>query len=933
MLYPIKVADIELSQSIPTFENLEGYVAFLGLVRLHGVPLGYVRAPVVSGKCLRETLSERIFQEHREAISRYLLENGLASPQRSGEFDLEALVNLPAAESAVLWPSVTVAVCTRERPQDLQRCLAAIAQLDYPHLDILVVDNAPTSEATKEFVANAYPHVRYVREPRPGLDWARNRAILEATSDILAFTDDDVIVDRGWVKEIARTFAYNPEVAAVTGLVVPYELETEAQVLFEHYGGFGRGFQSQLYRRQLAQSWLWQWLGVEQARTERRPLPWQWLGAGQFGTGANMAYRRSVFAQIGYFDPALDVGTPTNGGGDLEMFVRVLLSGRALAYESRAIVRHRHRREYAQLRRQIAANGSLYALWSSLAVAYPRLAGSCLKVAVWWMLSWNLRRTLSALLHPTQFPRDLVLAELRGAFAGMLAYPRSRARAAAIARECGWPAGEPLPFRLAPSAVEPAGSEAIAVRTVALSEPLRPLEDLDEYALTRIFATWHGKAIGSFDYANGYREIAIAPLSRAIAETFGSRLLDLPDAAAEPAASNATQAQAMAALSRVPCLGRKTPLPALPDEIPVSVVVATFDRPDDLRHCLHHLQAQRTRRPLEIVIVDNHPESGLTAPVASEFAGVVLVAEPRQGLAYARNAGFVASRGEIVVTTDDDVTVPPDWLETLVRPFVRPDVVAVTGNVLPLELETKYQQAFENYGGLGRGFESFEVNGEWYDLHPHKPSPTWTLGATANAAFRATIFSHPAIGLMDECLGPGMPSGVGEDTYLFYKVLKAGYTIAYEPEAHVWHKHRRSAGALRKQLYGYSKGHVAYNLTTWLRDGDWRGLSQVLLGLPYAHFYRLKEYMLGRSDYPPFLVGLELLGNLAGSWSLWRSRLRVRREGRSEPYGHCRDRRALPFPPLPKQFVSDGGSPAARAVCPQLPVRPYPTPGSQQDRQ
>ena len=70
-----------------------------------------------------------------------------------------------------------------------------------------------------------------------------------------------------------------------------------------------------------------------------------------------MAYRHSLFARIGGFDPALDVGTVTNGGGDLEMFFRVLKEGYTLVYEPAALVRHRHRRDYAQLREQITNNG------------------------------------------------------------------------------------------------------------------------------------------------------------------------------------------------------------------------------------------------------------------------------------------------------------------------------------------------------------------------------------------------------------------------------------------------------------------------------------------------------------------------------------------------------------------------------------------------
>jgi GT2 family glycosyltransferase len=317
----------------------------------------------------------------------------------------------------------------------------------------------------------------------------------------------------------------------------------------------------------------------------------------------------------------------------------------------------------------------------------------------------------------------------------------------------------------------------------------------------------------------------------------------------------------------------------------VSVVVATFDRPDDLRICLRALQAQQTAHQVEVIIVDNHPASGLTAPVVAEFPGFVLINEPRQGLAYARNAGFLASRGEIIVTTDDDVTTPPDWLETLVAPFAQPEVMVVTGNTLPLALETQAQQLFEAYGGLGRGAEAKQVSGEWFRSFRFQAVPTWRLGATANAAFRATIFSHPEIGLMDEALGPGMPSGVGEDTYLFYKVLKAGYTLVYEPNAVVWHKHRREMRALRRQIYDYSKGHVAYHLTTWLRDGDQRALFHVCCLLPPWRILQLGRLfwrqLRGDNPYSVSLLLLEMRGNLAGPMGLWLSRRRVAREGRS----------------------------------------------------
>lgn len=313
----------------------------------------------------------------------------------------------------------------------------------------------------------------------------------------------------------------------------------------------------------------------------------------------------------------------------------------------------------------------------------------------------------------------------------------------------------------------------------------------------------------------------------------------------------------------------------------VSVVVATLDRPDDLRACLRCLVSQMSSRPVEIIVVDNNPDSGLTPPVVAEFPGVTLFEERRRGLAYARNRGVLASRGDIVVATDDDVTMLPDWLDKLVAPFAKPEVMVVTGNIVPRELETKAQLLFEAYGGLGRGSDRRVVNKDWFN-RSMTAVPTWTLGATANAAFRSFIFRHPQIGLMDEALGPGMPSGVGEDTYLFYKVLKAGYTIAYEPAACVWHKHRRDLPELRRQIFNYSKGHVAYHLTTLLRDRDWRALINLTLLLPGTHIRRAIRRLLGRSEYPLSLILCEVVGNLAGPWALWQSRRRVRREGPSK---------------------------------------------------
>ncbi|AOY80919.1 glycosyltransferase [Moorena producens JHB] len=877
MLYPIKVVDIELSRPLTTLDGLDGYIAVKGLVRFHGAPIGYVQAPITNGYCTAETLSKLILEGHSETIINRLLYNGLSLPLGRERLCLEDLFDVSPPEYKGKLPLVTVAVCTRDRTANLALCLDAINQLDYPYLDILVVDNAPTNDDTKKLV-ETYANVRYICEPRPGLDWARNRAVLEAKGDIIAYTDDDVVVDSGWVKALALVFIKHPDVMAVTGLVVPYELETEAQVLFEMYGGFGRGM-----RRK--------WYQVNRGNK----MPWKFLGTGQFGTGANMAYRRSVFDDIGFFDPALDVGTVTNGGGDLEMFFRVVKEGHTLVYEPSAIVRHRHRRDYAKLRTQITNNSiGLFSYCIRSLFAYPDECLSFLSILLWWIVYWNLRRLWIGFKHPTRFPRDLILAELKGCFIGLTRYHKARHTAAEITKSFGEQERETeedvdsAPYPIFSDPIFPALTKeeiqkvktnpGMAVRTVDLREPLQALTDVKEYSSVRVFVKWHDQLLGSVDIPNPDRGISKSRLIEVIVNQFGMKLLEVN--------LNFSRyycyTQAISILTNhYKVTDKETDLlTSLPDKIPISIIIATYDRPQDLRRCLCSLVAQKSTRQLEIIVVDNHPASGLTPPVVAEFPDVVLVSESRQGLAYARNAGFVASTGDIVIATDDDVTVPPDWLEKLIAPFARADVMIVTGNVLPLQLETNAQQCFENYGGLGRGFEEFEVNGDWFESFSRHAVPTWQLGATANAAFRASIFSHPKIGLMNEALGPGMPSGVGEDTYLFYKVLKAGYTLIYEPSAYVWHKHRTEMAELHRQLYNYSKGHVAYNLTTWLQDGDWRGLVQIVLGLPLAHLSRIYQRLRGWSNYPISLIWLEMTGNLAGVWSLWQSHLRVKREGR-----------------------------------------------------
>jgi glycosyltransferase involved in cell wall biosynthesis len=303
---------------------------------------------------------------------------------------------------------VTVVVCTRDRERLLEGCLDALARQDHPHHEVLVVDNASRTSATHELADRR--GVRYVREDRPGLDVARNRGLREAATPIVAFTDDDARPDPSWLSVVARGFS-SPDVHAVTGFVYPAELDTPAQRLFENvYGGMAKGVLPRIHTTRFR-------------RQHYRP---EWVGV-----GCNMAFRRDVLLALGGFDPALDVGTRTGGGGDLDAFQRVLEAGGYVVYRPDAIVRHLHRRELAALQRQIFDNGRAYG--AMLTAAFLRAsARERLAVAgryARWLARWHGQRIAASLAGRERLPLRLVVAETAGAAIGPALYLRQRAEA------------------------------------------------------------------------------------------------------------------------------------------------------------------------------------------------------------------------------------------------------------------------------------------------------------------------------------------------------------------------------------------------------------------------------------------------------------------------------------------------------------------------
>ncbi len=371
----------------------------IGLVfRLRGCPVGFALHRHHPGAVVSRELLERLAGEHAADVAMaHRIRDELAGVNRKAS------------------ATISIAICTRARTGLLEACLRSIADLHSADLEVLVVDNAPPDDATAQLVRRI-GGARYVREPRPGLDVARNRALREARHQFVAFVDDDVVVDREWLAGLEEAIAENPDAGVITGLVLPYELETQAQIVFEHRGGFRRGFRKLRYQ------------GAEQPGDPLYPL-----GAGIFGAGANMAVEREAALRLGGFDEALDTGAKLPGGGDLDMFSRMIRAGLPIVYEPRMLVFHRHRREMAELYRQ-------YWSWGTGFMAYvtktyrddPRTRRKLRALVIWW-INYELGQILANAAGRGWGPARLAVAEFAGGIVGLAGtYERSLRRMGTI---------------------------------------------------------------------------------------------------------------------------------------------------------------------------------------------------------------------------------------------------------------------------------------------------------------------------------------------------------------------------------------------------------------------------------------------------------------------------------------------------------------------
>jgi GT2 family glycosyltransferase len=419
---PIQVAELELSAPVSlrpaaadpgaTDARIPGYGRVLALVRLHGHPLGQIEADVADPARAAGTLAAAARLELAGEISAHLAADRLDRPDGPRHPSAGYPPRCLHERIAVLAqpPMISVVVATRERPRQLMRALDSLTRLPYPRYEVIVVDNDPATDETERLVCDLFgDDVAYVREPRRGLAVAHNRGLAAARGQIVAFTDDDVVVDGDWLAAIAEGFAVRADVGCVTGLIVPAELQTPAQVLLEAHGGFAKGYR-------------------QRYRSAREPGgdPLFPFTAGRLGSGANMAFSARLLGETGGFDPATGAGSTARGGDDLLAFFRTVARGYGIVYQPSAIVWHHHHRTAEALERQAYGYGVGLGAYLAAALARePRMLPALLRRLPRGLAYVAGRLRADGHAEGT-WPSSLSAAQRRGLLHGPFAYAKSR---------------------------------------------------------------------------------------------------------------------------------------------------------------------------------------------------------------------------------------------------------------------------------------------------------------------------------------------------------------------------------------------------------------------------------------------------------------------------------------------------------------------------
>ena len=238
------------------------------------------------------------------------------------ELSIPGTCELPGLGSAERFsqaiPRVTVIVCTRDRPAELENCLAALEKENYPSFRVLVVDNATGTKARDICRPR---EITCIHAPGPGVGRAMNVGARAARGDVIAFIDDDAVPEPGWLDALVRDFA-DPTVAAVTGRIRFMKAQDDSRAMSTEEAPDG-----QICR--------------PRGSFDKGTRDWFSVACfGGIGDGSNMAFRRNLFTELMAFDERLGRGRVLEGGVEHVAFMSVIARGYRVTHVPDAVVRH-----------------------------------------------------------------------------------------------------------------------------------------------------------------------------------------------------------------------------------------------------------------------------------------------------------------------------------------------------------------------------------------------------------------------------------------------------------------------------------------------------------------------------------------------------------------------------------------------------------------
>jgi GT2 family glycosyltransferase len=226
--------------------------------------------------------------------------------------------------------------------------------------------------------------------------------------------------------------------------------------------------------------------------------------------------------------------------------------------------------------------------------------------------------------------------------------------------------------------------------------------------------------------------------------------------------------------------------------------------------------------------------------------------------------------------TTTSCSIPTGWLDWSGRSS-GPPAGLVTGLIPTAELETEAQAIFDaNIGWFERLRPSLDDLGEHHPGISFFPYSAGVFGAGASFAARREALDD--LGPFDEALGAGTPSGGGEDLEYFLRTILAGWTLAYEPAAIVWHVHRHDMGGVTSQVKAYGRCLGAYATKHLMSRQHGLALAR---RAPAALRILATERRASKAGQTisPRLRALVLLGVLEGPLAYLRGRRAARRAG------------------------------------------------------